>query len=240
MAEKYPYQTNYVYCSNNPIRIIDPNGEDEWKINPEGKVVWKKESDKHTLYVVNNSGERTGKSLTLKNRAIFDGLASTGKDSNYSNSHAVGGENSQDDMLQTFKFVADNSKVEWRIDRFSENDESNYSIGTVHNRRLSPGADQMGHSARSVIAFIHSHPNSNSKFRNMMSSMGWSIVKNGYFNDDNDVNYKTNQFAYRNTLYYTYFPNSGDLYNVRSAQIPAFIKNIKNYKDFMFGTINTK
>ena len=32
MAAKYPHQSNYVYCSNNPIRIIDPNGEDEWEV----------------------------------------------------------------------------------------------------------------------------------------------------------------------------------------------------------------
>jgi RHS repeat-associated protein len=29
MAEKYHYQTNYVYCINNPVLIIDPNGEDK-------------------------------------------------------------------------------------------------------------------------------------------------------------------------------------------------------------------
>ena len=26
MAHKYPHQSNYVYCRNNPIRLIDPNG----------------------------------------------------------------------------------------------------------------------------------------------------------------------------------------------------------------------
>ncbi len=26
MSDKYPYQSNYVYCSNNPLMIVDPNG----------------------------------------------------------------------------------------------------------------------------------------------------------------------------------------------------------------------
>ena len=26
MSDKYPHQSNYVYCRNNPIRLIDPNG----------------------------------------------------------------------------------------------------------------------------------------------------------------------------------------------------------------------
>ena len=30
MSDKYPHQSNYVYCSNNPIKVIDPNGEDEY------------------------------------------------------------------------------------------------------------------------------------------------------------------------------------------------------------------
>ena len=26
MSDDYPYQSNYVYCSNNPLMIVDPNG----------------------------------------------------------------------------------------------------------------------------------------------------------------------------------------------------------------------
>ena len=39
LAEKYPYQSNYVYCSNNPIMIIDPDGRDEWEFNNKGEVI---------------------------------------------------------------------------------------------------------------------------------------------------------------------------------------------------------
>jgi hypothetical protein len=38
---------------------------------------------------------------------------------------------------------------------------------------------------------------------------------------------------------YTYFPNSGNVWEVRSNQIPAFIRNVDNYKRFFWGTLNT-
>ena len=30
MADKYPSLTPYNYCANNPVKLIDPNGEDIW------------------------------------------------------------------------------------------------------------------------------------------------------------------------------------------------------------------
>ena len=38
LADKYPHQSNYVYCSNNPIKVIDPNGEDEWDLARDGTL----------------------------------------------------------------------------------------------------------------------------------------------------------------------------------------------------------
>ena len=38
MSDKYAYQSGYVYCGNNPIKIIDPNGEDEWDLGKDGTL----------------------------------------------------------------------------------------------------------------------------------------------------------------------------------------------------------
>ena len=42
MSDKYPHQSNYMYCSGRPVNVIDPDGRDEWEVNPTGDVVWKK------------------------------------------------------------------------------------------------------------------------------------------------------------------------------------------------------
>ena len=159
LFEKKPWMNPYAYCRNNPLIFIDPTGEDEWEINKQGEVKWKKQSDVHTLFALDKNGQRTGESLTLNDRAIFDGLAESGKNSGYTLSSVTGGENSQDAMLQTFKFTADNTDVEWRADRFREGGGNNYALGTIHNEDYSTSAENLGHSASSVIAFVHSHPN---------------------------------------------------------------------------------
>ena len=38
MSDKYPSLSPYVYCANNPVKLVDPNGEDVWK--PDGKGGW--------------------------------------------------------------------------------------------------------------------------------------------------------------------------------------------------------
>lgn len=48
------------------------------------------------------------------------------------------------------------------------------------------------------------------------------------------MGYKTNEPAYQNTLYYTYFPKSGNVWNVRNANKPAYIRKVSGYKGLIF------
>ena len=69
MSEKYPHQSNYVYCSNNPIKLIDPNGEDEWEIDKKGNINWVRESNTHRLYALDKNNKRTGEFITVNDRS---------------------------------------------------------------------------------------------------------------------------------------------------------------------------
>ena len=238
----------YSYCLNNPLKYTDPTGQmwsdvlDDYGLFSNGRIeLLEKTNDKFDrLFVMDDAGNRTNTQMKLfKNSAdastILAMLAETGKASDYGTSFAVGDENTQSAMLKTFKFAADNSNVEWRVDRFMENGNNMYSIGTAHSNRYAITSEQMGHSTRDVVAFVHSHPGVNSSWE--LGSMGW--VGNGY-RRNTDVGLKTQNDYYKTTLYYTYIPQTGNLWNVRSNQQPAFIKQISGYQDFWFGIFNTR
>ena len=36
MSDKYPSTSPYTYCGNNPVKLVDPNGEDIWIIGEDG------------------------------------------------------------------------------------------------------------------------------------------------------------------------------------------------------------
>ena len=74
MAAKFPYQSNFVYCGNNPINVIDPNGEDEYEFDGNGNLKWIKESEFDSFHKIDKNGHRTGEDLSLTKKSSQIGL----------------------------------------------------------------------------------------------------------------------------------------------------------------------
>ena len=52
MAYGYHPLSPYAYCMGNPIKFVDPNGEDIWKQDSYGHIVDHKEDDQVAFYMV--------------------------------------------------------------------------------------------------------------------------------------------------------------------------------------------
>ncbi len=65
MSDKYPSLSPYVYCANNPVKLVDPNGE-EWYVNQDGNIVEGTNKDDHTLYAVKGKKNEFGDRLIYR------------------------------------------------------------------------------------------------------------------------------------------------------------------------------
>jgi len=108
-ASKYPHQSNYVYCSNNPIKVIDPNGEDEWEVNETTGVIKHYSNDKpDKLYVTSQDGKRKDNVAPLDvDRTVMESMTSDGSQTSFRTM------DKRDEMNKMFDFLADNTNVEW-------------------------------------------------------------------------------------------------------------------------------
>ena len=49
MSDKYPSLSPYVYCANNPVKLVDPNGCELWKPDEEGNLVAQQNDNAYSL-----------------------------------------------------------------------------------------------------------------------------------------------------------------------------------------------
>ncbi len=164
MSDKYPYQSGYVYCGNNPIKVIDPNGEDEWEIDKQGNVNWVRQSETHRLYALDKNRKRTGDYITVKDKSSLEQLRQSRED--YNGHYSVC---NKEDAFKIFKFGADHCDVEWAVAGYNtkgggreyvvgtsnEIPENGYS-GTVYDFHSSTKFDKFD-----LSFYIHSHQGAN-------------------------------------------------------------------------------
>ena len=71
MSDKYPSLSPYVYCANNPVKLVDPNGE-EWEVNESGYIRQVGDKNNNTLYAVKGATETSfGKRKTNQDGTLI-------------------------------------------------------------------------------------------------------------------------------------------------------------------------
>ena len=78
MSDKYPSLSPYVYCADNPVRLVDPNGEDVWITGEEWELAFKQLKGSTNLKLSRDSKtgkiSYTGEVLTESDAKLRDAL----------------------------------------------------------------------------------------------------------------------------------------------------------------------
>ena len=109
MSGKYPHQSNYVYCSNNPIKNVDPDGDDEWEVNEiTGRIKHYSNDRPDKLFVTTADGQRKDDISPLDvDRTIMGQILSDETQT------AFTAMNKREEFNKMFDYLADNTFVEW-------------------------------------------------------------------------------------------------------------------------------
>jgi RHS repeat-associated protein len=131
MAHKYPHQSPYTYCSNNPVILFDPDGKEDYEVNslgylkvvkstigngqPDRLIAGKARYDKKTGELTNNPE----KVLTLGKGSITGNLEQVeGKNYRMDNGQNVRSDMTKISLLNNedadklFNFLSENTRVE--------------------------------------------------------------------------------------------------------------------------------
>jgi len=187
MSDKYPHQSNYVYCSNNPIRIIDPNGEDEYEFTSTGQMKNVKTTDFDSFHKVDENGNRVeGGSLTLDKKVVTGQVTLKSDAGTAVNYLKVTGD---DEAKQIFEHLASNST------------ESNTEYG------LTRIGDKSGSVGKNMIGANVEHKEGSTAANRTLFDRGYTIREANH-NHPNDINHSSHGDIRTAALIQSKFPKA--------------------------------
>ena len=238
LAEKYYHISPYVYCAGDPVNYVDPTGEYTYYVSRKGKITREgEEEDYDTVYSEDQSSSIILFDTSImaelynngNNKGTVEKPQGTGVKSYVTSDHANA-------IYKTFKFLADNTGVEWVVHRNGDQ----YTLGTLHLSENS--GNWADYEIEKPVASVHSHPNVEPSEKSELDSMGYSYNEEGpsmkKYYDSYNARMDILQNGNNARMSYVYFTRSKRLYYL-SYNRPRFIRKVNNsYRQFFFGTLN--
>ena len=160
MSDKYPNISPYAYCAWNPVKLVDPDGNDIWELNKNGELIWKESSDKDIIKT------RNGRSVT-----VAEGVLKREKGQSYTKADGhlqLNFGNNSNNATEVFEFLADNSDVEFSLLGLvsAENEHQTEADGYLITSSFNEEGDSWGSfiactqsEENRMRSHTHSHPN---------------------------------------------------------------------------------
>ena len=150
MADKYPSISPYAYCAWNPVKLVDPNGEDVWILSDNGELRWKKASKAEKIIYGSHS-------ITNSSCCVFGHYSQDKTISLDEENWRFGTDDRHAEMY--FEFFADHLNFEFSLIGYQSNRGIEYTVTTW----LEEYTDQNGvleaaqHNGNMVL-YAHNHP----------------------------------------------------------------------------------
>ena len=158
MADKYPGISPYAYCAWNPVKLVDPDGRDVWKIDNQGNIIERTESnDYDQIHIVDDNGNIRASSCQYDLGTLSEVTLSGSNATAFS----VCGTDNADDF---FMFLADNytkdceHPLEWGHASLAESADESSIIGTNHGEHSIHLLSDLSNNGFSVSEYSHNHP----------------------------------------------------------------------------------
>lgn len=180
LCEKYYAISPYAYCHNNFMNVIDPTGLTDYYVTPDGTISQKPDAERKignikiryiselpkskpggsdSFFAVDNKGNATGKSYTVKDGVSMQQYVGKGESEKGNpfafNVNQINVSNYKDGK-GLFEFMADNTHVEWSQFKLNNGQEI---LSTSHDNYADNSAPNIAQAHYgSILEYTHSHP----------------------------------------------------------------------------------